>query len=155
MSEVMDACSQMLQAEARAPTAEQINRLQGAMVPIQCAMPEAVHHYAAGMYAREFSMPAGMAVVGKKHRHEHFMFVIKGHARVASEFGTQEVKAGFIAVSPPGAKRVVYAIEDTTFVTVHLNPTDTKDLYVIEAAHIEPESEEFQALMREHRKELK
>ena len=121
---------------------EQILRLQGEMLPIQCAMPEAVHHYAKGMYAREFSMPAGMTVVGKKHKHEHLMMVLKGHAKIATEFGNQEVKAGFIHVSQPGAKRVVYAIEDTTFVTVHLNPSDTTDIEQIEAEHIEPEAQE-------------
>jgi quercetin dioxygenase-like cupin family protein len=121
---------------------ERILRLQDEMLPIQTEMPEAVHHYAKGMYAREFSMPAGMTVVGKKHKHEHLMMVLKGKAVVATEFGTQEVSAGLVHVSQPGAKRVVYAIEDTTFVTVHLNPTDTKDIEQIEAEHIEPEAPE-------------
>lgn len=139
---------------ASLPSRAQIESLQAVMLPIQCEMPEAKHHFARGMYAREFSMPAGMAVVGKIHKHEHLMMVLKGRARVISEFDANEVSAGFIHVSQPGAKRVVYAIEDTTFVTVHLNPTDTQDLEVIEAAHIEPESAETQALAQRCRKEL-
>lgn len=135
-------------------TADQILALQAAMLPIQCEMPKEVNHFAHGMYAREFTMPAGMVVVGKKHLHEHFMMVLKGRATIVTEFGKQEVQAGLIHVSQPGAKRVVLAHEDTTFVTVHLNPTDTQDLEAIEAAHIEPESAETQALAQACRKEL-
>lgn len=115
------------------------------MLPIATAMPEALHHFAPGMYAREFPMPAGMAVVGKIHKHGHLMMVLKGRATVVDEFGRYEVSAGFIQASRPGAKRVVYAHEDTTFLTVHLNPTDTTNLELIEAEHIEPESPELLA----------
>lgn len=132
---------------AQTPSRIQIEHLQAQMMPIATAMPEAVHHFAPGMYGREFSMPAGMLVVGKIHRHGHLMMVVKGRATVIDEFGRYEVQAGFVQASRPGAKRVVLAHEDTTFVTVHLNPTDTLDLEVIEAAHIEPESEEARALM--------
>ena len=131
----------------QAPTRAQIEHLQEQMLPIATAMPEAVHHFAPGMYGREFSMPAGMLVVGKIHRHGHLMMVAKGRATVIDEFGRYEVQAGFVQASKPGAKRVVLAHEDTTFVTVHLNPTDTQDLEQIEATHIEPESDEARALM--------
>lgn len=139
---------------ASPPTREQIEHLQAAMLPIQCAMPEAVHHFAPGMYGREFSMPAGMAVVGKIHRHGHLMMVVKGRATVVDEFGRYEVQAGFVQSSRPGAKRVVYAHEDTTFVTVHLNPTDTQDLDAIEAEHIEPESPEMRLAFERWRVEI-
>lgn len=129
------------------PSREQIERLQASMLPIACAMPDAVHHFAPGMYGREFSMPAGMVVVGKIHRHGHLMMVLKGRAVVVDEFGRYEVAAGFVQASKPGAKRVVLALEDTTFMTVHLNHGDGQDLAAIEAEHIEPEGEEFRALL--------
>lgn len=129
------------------PTRTQIEHLQAQMMPIATDMPAAVHHFAPGMYGREFSMPAGMLVIGKIHRHGHLMMVVKGRATVIDEFGRYEVQAGFVQASRPGAKRVVLTHEDTTFVTVHLNPTDTQDLEVIEAMHIEPESDEARALM--------
>ena len=31
-------------------------------------------------------------------------------------------------MSPQGAKRIVYAIEDCVIVTIHANPTNTEDL---------------------------
>jgi len=133
---------------------EQIMALQRAMAPVQGIPPEPEHHFARGMYARALTIPAGMVVVGKHHKHEHFVFVAKGRAVIVSEFGRQEVEAGFIAVSPPGIKRAVYAHEDTMFVTLHLNPTDTQDMVQVEAEHIEPESAEDQALLDAYRKEI-
>jgi hypothetical protein len=140
--------------KAPPPTRGQIERLQAEMLPHACAMPQAVHHFAPGMYGREFSMPAGMLVVGKVHRHGHLMMVAKGRATVLDEFGRYEVSAGFVQCSRPGAKRVVYAHEDTTFVTVHLNPADSRDLVAIEAEHIQPESDEFRALVAQMREAL-
>lgn len=120
-----------------------IERLQLAMTPIKCEMPEAVHHFAPGMYCREFSMPAGMLVVGKIHRFSHFMFVLKGRAIVYTELGEDIVEPGYVTISQPGAKRVVLALEDTTFITIHANRDDVQDLELIEAEHIIPESEEY------------
>jgi hypothetical protein len=121
------------------PTREQIIRLQEAMLPQQCEQPEPTHFFAPGMYLRELTVPAGMLLVGKTHRHAHFLVVTKGRAEVISEFGRSVVEPGHISVSQAGVKRVVLALEDTQFVTVHLNPSDTQDLTVVEAEHIEPE----------------
>lgn len=123
----------------RTPTRKQIQRLQEAMFSIQCAQPEPTHFFAPGMYLRELTVPAGMLIVGKIHKHAHFLIVTKGRAEVISEFGREIVESGHISVSQVGVKRVVLAIEDTQFITVHLNKTDTEDLTVIEAEHIEPE----------------
>lgn len=92
------------------------------------------------MYARELTVPAGMLIVGKIHKHAHFLFVLKGRAQVVSEFGSEEVTSGHISVSPAGVKRAVLALEDTLFVTVHVNKEDSQDLEIIEAEHIEPET---------------
>jgi hypothetical protein len=106
---------------------------------VRCDMPEAIHHFIPGVYCREFTMPAGMAVVGKIHKHSHPMMVTKGKAEVVTEFGRDLVQAGFCAVSPPGAKRIVVALEETTFMTFHHNPDDCDDLEIIESRHIEDE----------------
>jgi quercetin dioxygenase-like cupin family protein len=113
------------------------------------AMPQHINYFAPGVYVREFPMPAGMLVVGKTHMHAHPMMVLKGRALVFSEFGKQEVEAGHISISQPGAKRVVLALEDTIFATVHANPDDGRDMEVIEARTIRPESpEEIEAAVR-------
>jgi hypothetical protein len=121
------------------PTRDKIVRLQESMLPIKCEMPEPTHLFAPGMYLRELTVPKGMLLVGKIHKHAHFLFVTKGRAEVVSEFGRGILEAGHYSVSQPGVKRVVLALEETQFLTVHVNQTDTQDLEVIEAEHIEPE----------------
>ena len=125
--------------ERPVPTREQIVGLQDAMIPHRCELPVPNHFFAPGMYLRELTVPAGMLIVGKIHKHAHFLIVTKGRAEVISEFGRAIVGPGHISVSQPGSKRVVLALEDTQFLTVHTNSSDTEDLAVIEAEHIEPE----------------
>ena len=121
------------------PTREKIQRLQETMLPMQTDQPEPQHFFAPGMYMRELVVPAGMLMVGKIHKHAHFLMVLKGKAEVISEFGRMIVEAGHLSVSPSGVKRVVLALEDTQFVTVHVNKNDSQDLEIIESEHIEPE----------------
>ena len=129
------------------PTLEQIKKLQAVLVDIQCTPPEPQHFFANGMYLRSLIIPAGHVCVGKIHKHDHFMMVLKGKAEVISEFGRGVVEAGHISISPAGAKRVVLTLEETQFVTIHLNESDTQDLEIIEKEHIEPE--EMNHLMSE------
>ena len=121
------------------PTREQIVQLQNSMAPMACVPPEPIHMFAPGMYLRELTVPAGMLVVGKIHKHSHFLVVLSGRAQVVSEFGREEMTAGHVSVSQAGVKRVVLALEDTRFLTVHANAEGSQDLAVIEAEHIEPE----------------
>lgn len=131
--------SNTLQILQSVPTRGQIIKLQEAMATLQCAQPEPRHFFAPGMYLRELLVPAGMLIVGKSHKTIHFFMVLKGRAEVISEFDRKVVEAGHISVSLPGIKRVALALEDTQFVTVHVNASDTHDLEIIEAEHIEAE----------------
>lgn len=126
-------------AEKAPPTREKIQQLQDAMLEIRSDMPDAEHFFAPGMYVRKLVIPAGMLVVGKTHKFSHPMMVLKGKAEVITEFDRTIVEAGHVSISQPGAKRVVLAIEETVFVTVHHNPDDVQDLEIIEAHHIEDE----------------
>ncbi len=127
-------------AQQRLPTRAMIQRLQSEMVPLSSELPEPEHIFHPGWYERRLLVPAGMLIVGKIHRHAHPVGVIFGRAIIVSEFGRQEVGPGFLDVSSAGVKRVVLALEDTLFFTIHANPTDTQDLAQIEADHIEPEA---------------
>lgn len=78
-----------------------------------------VHHFADDVYGREILLPADSVVVGKIHRYGHLNVITKGHASVLTEFGVEELRAPCIFVSKPGTKRVVYAHEDTVWITFH------------------------------------
>jgi quercetin dioxygenase-like cupin family protein len=77
------------------------------------------HYYADGMYGREVFRPAGTVIVGKVHKKEHFYIVLRGRVRVVMDDDMKEYAAPAVIVSKPGTKRAVYAIEDSTCMTVH------------------------------------
>lgn len=89
------------------------------------------HRFADGIYVRDIFFPKGMLVVGKIHRHAHPNFLMSGEVTVVSEaHGKQRFKAPHSWVSEPGTKRIIYAHEDSLWITVHA--TDETDLVKIE-----------------------
>lgn len=114
---------------------EAILRLQDAIIsegrdvgPASCPVK---HHFAPGSYGREMTLPAGMVVVGKIHKHAHINVISKGRVQVFTEqAGVLELAAPCTFVSSPGTKRVVHVLEETVWTTVHV--TDKTDLAKIE-----------------------
>ena len=112
-----------------------ILRLQDAIVyggldvgPAACPVQ---HHFAPGAYGREMTIPAGLVVVGKIHKHAHINVISKGRVQVFTEQdGVLELAAPCTFVSSPGTKRVVHVLEETVWTTVHV--TDKTDLAEIE-----------------------
>lgn len=88
------------------------------------------HVFAPGCYAREITMPEGLVVFGKLHRHAHVNVISRGRVRVLTEFGCEELVAPCTFVSQPGTQRMVLILEDTVWTTVHI--TDKTDLAAIE-----------------------
>ena len=112
-----------------------ILRLQDAIIsegrdvgPASCPVK---HHFAPGSYGREMTLPAGLVVVGKIHKHAHINVISKGRVQVFTEQdGVLELAAPCTFVSSPGTKRVVHVLEETVWTTVHV--TDKTDLAEIE-----------------------
>lgn len=103
-----------------------------------------IHHFARGLYAREMFHPAGVVVVAKIQKYSHFNFIKKGKVMVAMESGNQIFEAPCLFASKPGAKRAVYALEDTIWITIHA--TEKTDLEEIEEELIAKSFEEFDKL---------
>lgn len=94
---------------------------------------ETMHNFADGVYTRTVLMKAGSLITGKIHKLEHVVVIGHGSASVVSEeFGSKVIKAPMVFVSPPLVKRALYIHEDMVWTTVHKNPTNTRDLDVLE-----------------------
>lgn len=93
-----------------------------------------VHHFSKGVYAREMQMPVGALVVGKIHKHENLNILSAGEVSVLSVDGIKRVKAPHTFVASEGAKRVIYAHEDTVWTSIH--GTHERDIAKIEAEFI-------------------
>lgn len=90
------------------------------------------HTFADGIYVREIFIPKGKVIVGKIHRHSHPNFLMSGEVLVVTESGGKEhLKAPLSMISPSSTKRVVYALTDVVWITVH-NVGEERNLDKIE-----------------------
>jgi len=86
------------------------------------------HSFADGIYIREMRMKKGQLGFSAIHKHSYGFFLLSGILASSKEDGVEEFVGPCYVISPQGAKRIVYAIEDCVIATVHANPTDTEDL---------------------------
>ena len=152
----MDLIEHMFQQVLGTPesTREAIKELQSLMQ----ASPDKMsldawpvrHVFAPGVYVREMTLPEGTVIVGKIHRHAHVNIISVGRVRVLTEDAVQEFIAPYTFVSSPGTKRVVYALENTIWSTVHV--TNETDLDRIEQEVIAEEYSDIE-LAAEYRRE--
>ena len=89
------------------------------------------HLFIKGQYIREWFGPAGTLTVGKIHKKEHVLFIMKGECVIVSEvYGVKYHIAPDIVSFPAGSQKVVLARTDT-IIAGALN-TDETDLVKIE-----------------------
>tara|TARA_R100000152_G_C6726451_1_gene151652 strand:- start:460 stop:954 length:495 start_codon:yes stop_codon:yes gene_type:complete len=86
------------------------------------------HSFANGIYIREMRMKKGQLGFSAIHKHSYGFFLLSGILASSKESGVEEFISPCYVISPQGAKRIVYAVEDCVIVTVHANPTNTQDL---------------------------
>ena len=63
---------------------------------------------------------------------EHFWFLLKGKILVTTENNQIEHVAPCYEKSLKGAKRLILSLEDSLFINVHKNPTNTRDMKEVE-----------------------
>ena len=86
------------------------------------------HSFAEGIYVREMRMKKGQLGFSAIHKHSYAFFLLSGVLASSKEDSVEEFIGPCYIISPQGAKRIVYAIEDCVITTVHANPTNTEDL---------------------------
>lgn len=115
---------------------DSIHSLEASMMALpieQKVALETKHSFSDGTYVRTVFMKAGSLIVGKIHKLEHVVIIGQGSASVVSEeFGSKVIKAPMVFVSRPYVKRLLFIHEDMVWSTVHKNPTNTRDLDLLE-----------------------
>jgi hypothetical protein len=102
------------------------------------------HSFSDGIYVREIKIPAGTLLTGKIHKHSHPNFLMEGEVTVYTESGGLEgLMAPASMISNAGTKRVVMAVTDVVWITVHHNPTNTQDLKELEEIIIADSYEKY------------
>ena len=137
-----------------APTMRQLLALEAALLdrPEHLLELPVTNYFSDGVYARELFIPKGTVLTGKIHKRTNLNIMIAGELLVSTETGMQRVRAPFVVVSPPGTKRVAYAVEDTRWITIH--GTHETDLDVIEQTFIAQDEAEYLVYVAEQQKQL-
>ncbi len=98
--------------------------------------PVTEHYFHGGMYCRKVYRDAGVLVVGRVHKKEHFYLVVSGVLLVTTDDGVQRLEAGALLLSSPGTKRAIYSETPATCMTFHRTDATTvgaAELELVEA----------------------
>jgi len=107
------------------------------------------HQFADGIYIRQMSMSKGQVVIGAIHNHLHAWFLMTGRVLINDNGEKIEYIAPCYTVSKPGARRAIYALEDSIFVNVHKNPTNEKDIKKLEKEIVSITKEQFDKQLKQ------
>jgi len=95
------------------------------------------HEFADQIYIRKMIMQKGQAVAGDKHKHKHVWFLIKGKVTIKENNEVVDHIAPCYTISKPGAKRIIYAHEESVFINIHKNPDNIKNIKELEKQIVE------------------
>jgi len=109
------------------------------------------HTFADGIYVRQMSMNADTVVVGAIHKHLHVWFLLTGNISVVTEDGLEDYVAPCYVVATPGTKRVIYANEDSIFVNIHKNPTNSQDIEFLEKEIVAKDFKEYEEYINKNK----
>jgi len=109
------------------------------------------HSFADGVYIRQMDMQKSSIVVGAIHKHLHVWFLLTGDITVATENTTEDYIAPCYVVSTPGVKRVILANEDSIFVNIHKNPSNTQDVDELEKEIVALNYEEYEEYINKNK----
>ncbi len=90
------------------------------------------HSFADQLYIRQMEMKKGTMVIGAIHNHKHVWFLLTGKLSIYSNDKLEDYVAPCYVISEPGTKRLIYAHEQSIFVNVHKNPSNTENIEELE-----------------------
>jgi hypothetical protein len=118
-----------------------IARLKAGLAQLPQYEPETKHHFYGGMYCREVWRDAGVWLVGKVHKKEHFYLVVSGRLLIAGDGEEgREVGPGTLILSKPGTQRAVISLEPSLCMTFHRTDATTVEEAEAELVEEDPEA---------------
>jgi hypothetical protein len=111
-----------------APKVSSVHRLQAKVLELPQYEPKTTHHFYGGLYCREVYRDAGVLVIGRVHRKEHFYQLVSGSILITQDDREAvQVDAPALLRSKPGTKRAVYSLTDAVCMTWHATTATTPE----------------------------
>lgn len=105
-----------------------VEQMEGLLLPRSTSeLTPATHHFFQGMYVRQMSAPAGMLILGHKHKTTHLNLLSKGKMRLWMNGIVQEIEAPHVFESVAGSRKVAVVLEDVEFATIHVTKENDID----------------------------
>jgi hypothetical protein len=95
------------------------------------------HTFEDGIYLREVFVEKGRMIVGHRHRSRTINILAGGTILVSINGRPKMITAPATIVSESGTRKAAIAIEDVTWINVHSNPDNERDLGLLEDRYIE------------------
>ena len=90
------------------------------------------HFFLDGLYLRQITIPAGVVLTGKIHRHKTMNMITRGKVAIYSEFDEQIITAPFMYISEAGTKKACFTLAETTIINGHMtHETDLRKLELL------------------------
>ena len=109
------------------------------------------HTFGDETYSRQMSMNKGSWCIGKIHKQNHIWFLLTGKITVVTDGDIVEHQSPCYTTAYSGAKRVIYAHEDSIFVTIHNNPDNIKDIDELEKYIVTETYEEYEEYINKNK----
>lgn len=117
-------------------TAEGVEAVEKKMLELPQAECSVSHHFGAGVYIREVTIPGGVFSVGHHQNFEHMNNMIKGRVIMLNEDGTtSELVAPAVFIGKPGRK-VGFIIEEMVWQNIYPNPDNETDFNALEEKYV-------------------
>jgi hypothetical protein len=125
---IMNKCKELTTLSVR----EKVELIEGELLKLPQASMPVSHFFTDGLYIRSFTIPKGVMLTSKYHKKGQFEIMFSGKLSVVTEKGIINLIAPFFGQSSPGLKRLGYAHEDVTWIDIHANPGNEKDIVKLE-----------------------
>lgn len=124
----MDAAIETAQEDRTLQKGTPLDALEAEMTkyaPIYCPL---VHRFTPGLYIREIFIPQDTLLTSVEHLTMHPFVISKGDVSVwVHEGEIQRIKAPYTGITAPKTRRLIYAHEDTVWITFHVTELTDPD----------------------------
>lgn len=107
--------------------ASPIDKIEYELSMLPAAELPLTHIFTEGIYVRKIFVPAGTLFTTVHHNTEHPFILISGTINIVSNKGPSNITGPFMGITSKGTRRIVHAITDVIYLTIHANPDNLTD----------------------------
>jgi hypothetical protein len=104
-----------------------IDKIEYELSTLPVAEIPLTHIFTDGLYIRKAHAPAGSMFTTVHHNTEHPFILVSGTTEVISNEEAHSITGPFMGITKKGTRRLVYAVTDATYLTIHANPDNLTD----------------------------